>query len=92
MKVYVLSYDFSITDTTEREKAKEFCDTVKKQLDLYGVENYFVGKANYKKCVSELDQESIVVFINGNVNENEDFYQAALKNKSMINLHLKIFI
>ena len=49
------------------------------------MENYFVGKANYKKCVSELDQESIVVCINGNVNnENEDFYQAALKKKSMI--------
>lgn len=84
MKVYLLSYDFSVTDMAEREKVKEFCDTVKKQLDLYGVENYCVGKANYKKCVSELDHESIVVFINGNVNENEDFYKAALKNKSMI--------
>ena len=84
MKVYILSYEFSMTDTAEREKAKTFCDTIKEQLDLYGVENYFVGKANYKKSVSELNHESIVVCINGNVNENEEFYKAALKNKSII--------
>ena len=84
MKVYILSYFLSLADTDDREKAEEFCNTVKNQLDVYGVENYYVGKSNYKKCVSELDHESIAVFINDNINENEDFYKAALENKSII--------
>ena len=46
MKVYILSYEFSVKDTAEREKAKTFCYTIKEQLDLYGVENYFVVDNN----------------------------------------------
>ena len=65
MRVYILSYEFSVKDTAEREKAKTFCYTIKEQLDLYGVENYFVSKANYKKSIFELYRTGrVLMFMN----------------------------
>lgn len=84
MKVYVLSPEFTMKDVENINNATTFCKIVNEQLSYYGIEHYSVIRMNYQKCISELNNDSIVVTFNDTSDNNEDFYKVVLQKKSKI--------
>lgn len=73
MKVYILAPNSTTNDEENINKVMDFLKIVEKQLGCYGIEYYRVQKMNYKKCVSKLDNDSIVVAFNGYLDTYYDF-------------------
>lgn len=84
MKVYILVPNSVTIDEEKINKVMAFSKIVDKQLDCYGIEYYRVQKMNYKKCISQLDNDSIVVAFNGYLDTYYDFLKEALNKKSKI--------
>ena len=84
MKVYILAPNSTTNDEENINKVMDFLKIVEKQLGCYGIEYYRVQKMNYKKCVSKLDNDSIVVAFNGYLDTYYDFLEEALIKKSKI--------
>lgn len=84
MKVYVLSPEFTMKDVENINNAITFCKIVNEQLSYYGIEHYSVIRMNYQKCISELNNDSIVVTFNDTSDNNEDFYKVALQKQSKV--------
>lgn len=84
MRVYILAPSSTTNDEENISKVMDFLQIVEKQLDCYGIENYRVQKMNYKKCVSKLDNDSIVVAFNGYLDTYCDFLKEALNKESTI--------
>lgn len=84
MKVYILAPNSTTNDEENISKVLDFLKIVERQLGCYGIEYYRVQKMNYKKCISKLDNDSIVVAFNGYLDTYYDFLEEALIKKSKI--------
>lgn len=84
MKVYILAPNSTTNDKENISKVLDFLKIVERQLGCYGIEYYRVQKMNYKKCISKLDNDSIVVAFNGYLDTYYDFLEEALIKKSKI--------
>lgn len=84
MKVYILAPNSTTNDEENINKVMFFWEIVEKQLVCYGIEYYRVQKMNYKKCISELNNDSIVVIFNGYIDSNDEFLKIAISKNSKI--------
>ena len=84
MKVYILEPIATICDKENTSEVMFFADIIKYQFDRFGIEYFCVQKMNYKKCISKLDNDSIVVAFNGYLDTYYDFLEEALIKKSKI--------
>lgn len=84
MKVYILAPNSKTNDEENINKVMDFLKIVEKQLGCYGIEHYCVQKMNYKKCILELDNDSIVVIFNGYIDSNDKFLKTAISKNSKI--------
>ncbi len=84
MKVYILAPNSTTNDEENNNKVMVFLEIVEKQLVCYGIEYYRVQKMNHKKCISELDNDSIVVTFNGYIDSNDEFFKTAISKSTKI--------
>lgn len=84
MKVYILAPKSTKNYEENISKVMDFSEILESQLGSYGIEHYRVQKMNYKRCISQLDNDSIVVAFNGYLDTYYDFLKEALNKKSKI--------
>lgn len=84
MKVYILAPNYSTNDGENVNKIRDFLKIVEKQLGCYGIEHYCVQKMNYKKCILELNNDSIVVIFNGYMDSIDEILKIAISKNSKI--------
>lgn len=84
MKVYILEPTTTIGNKVNISEIMFFSKIVKEQFDCYGIEYYCVQRANYKRFILKLDNDSLIVAFNGYLNTYYDFLKEALNKKSKI--------